>query len=109
MSDYPVPRYAAYVWVTGDTLWLGFPSPVEGGSHSVPFPATDKGLKLAMSTLRERETSTRLEIANKAAPSRYQVERALVNDKRYNELLRALKVAPKVDPEVEALMRELGL
>lgn len=108
MPDYPVPSYAANIWVTGNTLWLSFPPTVaEGHSHSVPFPCTEKGLSLAISVLHEREKGC-LKISNKSAPTRYQVERALANDRRYNEILRALN-APKVDPEVEALMKEIGL
>lgn len=110
MSDYPVPSYAASIWVTGDTLWLGFASPINGHAHSVPFPATDKGLKLAMTTLHEREKG-RLLISQRGAPTRYEVERALHSDKRYNEMLKAMQEAkkPKLDPEVEALMKEIGL
>ena len=38
MSDYPIPRYAASAWVTGETLWLSFPAIGVGEyGHSVPF------------------------------------------------------------------------
>ena len=111
MSDYPVPKYAAYAWVSGDQLWLGFSSPLNGHAHSVAFPATEKGLKLAIGTLRERENSTRLEIGFNGAPTKYQVERALADDKRYNEILRAMREAqkPKDSPELSAILAEMGI
>lgn len=109
MSEYPIPSYAAQIWVVGDTFWLAFPPTVaDSRSHSVQFPVTEKGLQLAISILHEREKSC-LSISTKGAPTRYQVERALVDDKRYNEILKALKKPKEVDPAFEALMKEIGL
>ena len=111
MSDYPVPTYAANIWVVGDELWLGFPPLVEGGhGHSVPFPCNERGLALALAAIRERSAGS-LHIGLRGSPTRYQVEQDLKNDAKYNEVLRAMQEAkkPKLDPEMEALMADLGL
>lgn len=113
MSDYPIPHYAAHIWVAGDTLWLGFPGTAEGvREHSVPFPITDKSIALVVETLRARERN-RNWLGTKGAPTRYDVKKELQHDKKYNTLLRALrenknkKEAEKA--EAEAFLEELGL
>ena len=113
MTDYPVPRHAANIWVTGDTLWLGFPPLQESGhAHSVPFPRNPEGLRLAIEILAERSKGP-LTIGNNGSPTKYQVERALVDDKRYNTLLRAIREdkAQKAKEKAEAteFLRDLGL
>jgi len=112
VSDYPIPSYSASIWLVGDQIWLGFP-PIGDlvQAHSVPFPATDKGLALILQTLRERRHS--LNIGTKGAPTRYQVERTLAQDKRYNGILEAMKKAKetreKEREEAIAFLAELGL
>jgi hypothetical protein len=112
MSDqYPVPRYAANIWVTGDVLWLGFPPLMEGGhGHSVQYPNTELGLSLALLAIRERSAGA-LSIGLRGSPTQYQVERSLVHDKNYNEVLRAMRKAKEkeMDPELASLMKEIGL
>ena len=113
MSDYPIPSYAASIWLVGDTIWLGFPPLGDGvQSHSAPFPANERGLALLLSTLRERGRGS-LNIGLKGSPTRYQIERQLVQDAKYNGLLKAMKEAKaKQDEEKEkaiAFLKELGL
>lgn len=101
MSDYPVPGYAAQIWVTGDTLWLSFPSLVGGQGHSVSLPANEIGFKHALIILRERNKGS-LNIGLKGAPTKWDVEQQLKNDRRYNEILRALHTPKRSDDPLEA-------
>ena len=113
MSDYPIPSYAAYIWVAGDKLWLGFPGTDESvRPHSVPFPATEPGFAVALKILRERRIGERM-IGTKGAPCKHQVERELAQDRRYNEMLKAMKEAKATSAaekaDAEAFLEELGL
>jgi len=108
MSDYPLPSYAASVWVVGDQVHAGF------DGHTVAFPNTETGLTLLLAVLRERARDNAFnKIGTKSSPTKYAVERALVNDKRYNELLRAMHAAKAVSDterqESIAWLKELGL
>jgi len=113
MSDYPIPSYAANIWIAGDLLWLGFP-PIGDGvqAHSVSFPANERGLSLIIEILKSRRKGERM-IGENGSPTRYQVERELVRDAKYNELLRALENSKKVTAEeaaeASAFLEELGL
>lgn len=107
MSDYPLPSYAASIWIAGDQVHAAF------DGHTVAFSNTVMGLKLLLGVLRERQHSTINCIGMESSPTRYQVERALVNDQRYNFLLREMNKA-KVASEAEkaesiAWLKELGL
>ena len=113
MSDYPIPSYAAHIWLAGDTLWLGFPPLTEGGSsHSVPYPANERGITLIIETLRERRKGER-SLGSHGSPTKYQTERALVDDRKYNILLRALReskaATEKEKQDATAFLEELGL
>ena len=113
MSDYPIPSYAAYIWVAGDKLWLGFPGTDESvRPHSVPFPANEVGMALAVDVLKARRTGDRM-IGTKGAPCKHQVERELAQDRRYNDLLKAMAEAKATSAaekaDAEAFLEELGL
>jgi len=107
MSDYPVPSYAANIWIVGDQVHAGF------DGHTVAFPNTETGLTLLLAVLRERGRAKSLAISTWASPTKYQVERALVNDARYNELLKHMNAAKAVSDaerqESIAWLKELGL
>jgi hypothetical protein len=111
--DYPVPSYAANIWVTGDQIWIG----LEG--RSTPFPCTIPGMQLLITTLRERSRGS-VSFAQNGAPTRYQVERTLQRDKRWNEMVRLMQArgsAPanypnsksSPDPELDAILKQAGL
>lgn len=113
MSDYPLPSYAAHIWITGDEINLAFPSPLDARSHTVKFPATNRGLTLALHLLRQRErdgvTNT---IAKAGAPTQYQVEE-IYKTISYNEKLASLNskraVSAEEKAEAEAFLQEIGL
>ena len=113
MADYPIPDYAAYIWVAGDKVWIGFP-PLGDlvQAHSVPFPATDKGLALLIRTLKERNQGLR-HLGTNGSPTRYAVERELVNDRKYNGILKAMHAAKEKQAEEDAaateFLKDLGL
>jgi hypothetical protein len=68
---------------------------------------------VALKILRQRTENERHYLSTNGAPTRHQVERALVNDKRYNELLRAMQETKQVSAtekaEAEQFLKELGL
>lgn len=49
IGDYPLPKYAAYVWIEGENLCLGFP-PLEGHErgHSVKIALSKCALKVRL-------------------------------------------------------------
>jgi hypothetical protein len=114
MTDkYPIPSYAAHIWIAGDKIWLGFPSPEAGVSkHSISVPNNEIGLGVALKILRARDVEDKHWLSTRGAPTRHQVERDLVRDKRYNELLRALEASKKVSAaeraKAEEFLKELG-
>ena len=101
--DYPIPSYATYVWLAGNHLYVCFPPTVGSKSHTVLFPATDKGVALFLSVMRERKAGE-LHIGTKGEPTQYQVERALVSDKKYSEWLRIMNGT--FDQEIEDIINE---
>jgi hypothetical protein len=106
--DYPIPSYAVYVWIVGDKLHVCFPPAIGTKSHTVIFPATDKGVSLFLAVMRERRGQLTT-IGQAGEPTGYQVERALAGDKKYNEWLRAMNVSDEREKELEALLEEVGL
>lgn len=61
-EKYPLPSHAAYTWVAGDHLWLGFPaSSEETRGHSTKVPIDEAALRNLVAdtdrcTLEERKT-----------------------------------------------------
>jgi hypothetical protein len=104
--DYPLPHYAANIWIAGDVIWLGF------DGHSTHFPASIDGLRLLLATLKER-TRGRVVIATNGQPTQYQVERTLQRDKRWADMLRIMRGvderAREKEQESEDFLKELGL
>lgn len=112
MSDYPVPSYAAQIWVAGDQLWLAFPSLVNGHGHSVPFPANEIGLSLALETLKERSKGA-ISLGLRGSPTRHEIERRVREDSRYNTILREMSENKRASEaeraEASKFLEELGL
>lgn len=107
-DDYPIPGYASHIWIAGDQIHLVFPPTLERDRYSsVQFPNTEKGLALLLDVLRRRKSE--LHIGTKGTPTRYQVERTLAGDKRYNEWLKAMQTSDKEREESIAFLAELGL
>ena len=115
MTQYPLPSYAAHIWIAGDKIWLGFPGEKDGvREHSVPFPATDKGFSLILATIKARQEAPCANwLGTRGAPCRHEIERQLANDKRYNAFIKATaeaKVVSAADAAENAkFLEELGL
>ena len=110
MTEYPAPAYAANIWITGDTVWLGLPPEGEGTKgHSVPFPATEKGLTLLIETLKARSRGKR-RLSEEGSPTRWDIEKAMKRDKQYLELIRRMQ-GPTEEEREESIrfLADLGL
>ena len=84
---YPVPSYAANIWVVGNEIHLALP-PLEGNKqgHTVVLPWNAKALDHLLRILRQRATQVRpLNIATPAGPTQWDIE----------QLMKAVKKAPK--------------
>lgn len=106
---YPLPSYAAHIWLTGDEINLTFPSPLDAPAHTVRFPANERGMKLALSILRDRASADRsdsLKLGHKAAPTQYMTEA------RYREITASIArdkaATAQEQAEAEGLLKELG-
>lgn len=112
-DDYPLPSYAAYIWIAGDEVHIQFPPTVGTKSHTVKFPNTANGLLILLDALRQRGREGKLVIGTRGEPTQYAVERALAGDRKYNEWLRHMQatkdVTEKERQESEAFLAELGL
>lgn len=107
-GDYPLPQYAAYIWVEGSDLCLGTPPQAEHErGHTVRIPlakcgvecsewgtpkASQLGWKVLLDLLtarRRAESRDRFTIATPADPTQYIIEQALkgggVKVKRFDE------------------------
>ncbi len=122
---YPLPSYAASIYIAGDTLWLGLPSwNGEDRGHSVPIPATQAGLAELLRILQAREREQKsIEkkqgggIGTDASPTRGQIEAALARREAFRKA-REAQAEPKpkparkpqpVDPITENILKELGI
>lgn len=108
MSNYPLPRQAAYIWAAGDRIMLAFP-PVTGSDkgHSVSLPNTTQGLSQSLEILHERAfvAFDRQTIGNRSAPTQHQVE----NDRRYKAFVAATAEQKAEKDEAIRFLEELGL
>lgn len=112
---YPLPSYAASIWLSSDEIHLAFPSPLDAPSHVVKFPANERGLALALAILRERskiESATDALIGTKAAPVQYDVEemyRQITASPKFKELEAKKAVSEMEKKEATEFLAELGL
>lgn len=107
---YPLPAYAASIWVAGDNLMVQFPGQgPEGREHTIKLPVHENGLKTAIKILKDRAQAEALTIANRGTPSQWQAE----NDARYRAFHKALqkdrKDREQEKREAEEFLKELGL
>ncbi len=56
MSNYPLPSYAASIWLANDRIQVAFPD--ERGGHTISLPEGPKGLEVLMTALRQRAMQT---------------------------------------------------
>jgi len=73
---YPLPSYAASIWLADNTLWLGLPGrgPEDRG-HSIPVPATAEGMAQVLRILKARERDqASVRIGDEGSPTRAQLE-----------------------------------
>lgn len=109
MKDYPLPAHAASIWTVGDQIMVAFPAATGDSGHTVPFPATPKGIAALLTVLAAREHESHRVISTKASPSRYQIERALVDDPKYKAWLGAMATTQAEKDKAKAELEELGL
>ena len=96
---YPVPSYAAHIWVVGNEIHLALP-PLEGHkqSHTVVLPWNAKALDHLLHILRHRETQTRQQtVATPASPTQWDIE----------QVMKAMKKSPNKKLE-EATVDDLA-
>lgn len=113
-ESYPLPTYAVSAWVAGDDLLIAFPGTGPNGQgHTIRLPATEGGLRAAITIMRQRGEATDLKLSQRGTPSQYEVERALIGDPKYRAILGAMaeaKTATKAErDQAAALLEELGL
>lgn len=103
MSDYPLPDYAASIWLIGDEIALCLPAQVEGArAHTIQLPATDKGMVALMTILRDRARASNRTIGTKAAPVQYDVE-ALLRGMSITKVPPAYKTEARPDLSLDDL------
>lgn len=109
MSDhYPLPKHAAYIWIVGDQIHLGFPPTVGTKGHSVQLPATPLGLGAALDLLKARQKARldELRIGYKEEPTQYQLDAIIQAMKKGVEY--GKPSGPKRDGS-DVSLEELGL
>lgn len=99
MSEhYPLPATAAYIWLVGDKIMVGFP-PLPGNEkgHSIALPASPGAFSVLLDILRQRNTDARM--ATRGAPTQWNVE----HDKRYHKMLQAMAAEKRTKAETTAV------
>jgi len=109
LSDsYPLPSYAAYIWLKGDQVCLSFPGQNGARAHQVQLPLNEAGLKCLVDILKGREQNE-VWLARAGAPTKRQVEEDLKKDAQYNAWLKAMRTSQKEKDEATKFLEELGL
>jgi len=104
---YPVPAYAATIWVSGDNLMVTFPPQKGERSHTISLPISEGGLKTAVQIFRDRAHASDLRIANVGTPTQYQVESAAKYRAFYKPKPKRLPVPRR--KKIKDLLKELEL
>jgi hypothetical protein len=95
-SPYPIPSYALNAWLAGDKIHINFP-PTDGHSrsHSVVLPADERGMKVLLALMKERQQAEyTLTVATAAAPVQYDVD-AILRAMGNTQAPKITKVPPK--------------
>lgn len=112
VGDYPVPAHAAYIWLAGDTIYLGLPS-LTGSEkgHTIHAQANPTGLLALLSILRSRASGQSKGVGTKADPTQYNLEAVLASLRTRSDLDHEDRVKAKAEATKEAdeLLKELGL
>lgn len=104
--DYPIPSHACSVWLAGDTLWAAFPpAPGHTKGHSLHFPATPEGFRIALAILRERATASDFRLGTPETPTQYDLAAIAKALERGTTAARSRLEAEEADK----LLNELGL
>lgn len=106
-EPYPIPSYAAQVWLAGDNkLTVAFPPlPGHEKGHTTLIPCTEDGIKVLRSVLAARAegfSTGAAHIATKGSPTQYNLA----------EMIKAMKVTriePKKDGSKIEDISEIGL
>lgn len=114
MPEYPLPSYAASIWVASDSLMLAFPGQgPEARGHTIRLPLSAGGLQAAIAILKDRAQAQDLRLSQRGTPSQYEAEAMLTNDAKYRAWLGAMSAtrarAKAEKAEAEAFLAELGL
>ena len=77
---YPIPHYALSVWQSGNKLIIAIPGVGrEAKGHTITLPATESGVAVLLSILRERKREgyerTRQTIGTRGSPTQYDLEK----------------------------------
>jgi len=96
---YPLPAYAANIWLAGDKLMLGFPETRNSPGHAVALPATERGLQVALQLLHERMVlPAESKIGTRAEPTQAWIE----------EEVKKLKARQKLSDDPDEALKQLG-
>lgn len=118
MDKYPLPSYAVSVWVAGDSLMVAFPGTVTEQGHTIKLPASEGGLRAAISIMKERSRAESLRIGNAGTPTQWDTDRQMAHWGRMLRLDAIAKVAKheakmaeakREKAEAEEFLKELGL
>jgi hypothetical protein len=75
MDKYPLPDYAVSMWVVGDSIMIAFPGTVSEQGHTIKLPASEGGLRAAISIMKDRAVAQNLRIGNAGTPTQHDIER----------------------------------
>ncbi len=98
-----VPSHAVKLWIEGHDLALEIPGTKEL-SHIVRYPATERGISLMISMLRQRTRKVG-PITTKSAPINYQIEK----DLKPTVIARKSKATPAQRAQARDILRKLGM
>lgn len=100
ISGYPLPSYAATIWLAGENICIALPSGASQKSHTIRIPvakcsietsewgeplARQRGWMVLLDILKQRQQLREAPIGTRAAPVQYDIEEMLraIQPKRY--------------------------
>lgn len=118
MDKYPLPAYAVSMWVVGDNLMIAFPGTITEQGHTIKLPASEGGLRAAISIMKDRATAESLRIGNRGTPTQWDTDKQMAHwgrmlkadaDEKVAKHERKMAEARKEREEAEEFLKELGL